>query len=96
MKLPNCKKPCSNCPFRKDTLKGWLGEERIKEILNSKSFTCHKTTGTKEVLQCAGHMIIKGESNEFYRTAKLLKMDFHLKGKDLIFSKETDLIKHHS
>ena len=42
MNLPRVKKPCSNCPFRKDSLKGWLGEERMQEIVNADSFTCHK------------------------------------------------------
>ncbi len=41
-KLPCTKTPCSNCPFRKDTLDGWLGEDRMREMLNADSFVCHK------------------------------------------------------
>ena len=42
------KKPCSNCPFRKDSLKGWLGEARATQIakdviLGDQTFACHKT-----------------------------------------------------
>lgn len=58
MKLPHVKKPCGQCPFRKDTQKGWLGESRITEILNSNTFTCHKTNDPNR-LQCAGFMILK-------------------------------------
>lgn len=53
-KLPHIKKPCRDCPFRKDTLKGWLGEERIREIITADSFVCHKKTD----MQCAGHMLV--------------------------------------
>jgi len=42
------KKPCNNCPFRTDSLKGWLGSARAKEISFSiihqqGTFPCHKT-----------------------------------------------------
>lgn len=41
-------KPCDNCPFRRDCLEGWLGEERAAEIADSlerdQPFPCHKTT----------------------------------------------------
>lgn len=43
------KKPCKDCPFRNDKPqnKGWLGEERAKEIyqtlMNDGLFPCHKT-----------------------------------------------------
>lgn len=93
MNLPNCKKPCNNCPFRKDALKGWLGSKRMESILQSSSFTCHKTN--KE-LQCAGHMLIKKEENEFYLLANKLGYDLQLKGEDLIFETEEDCIAHHA
>ena len=95
MNLPNCKKPCSNCPFRKDSLKGWLGEQRITEILKADSFTCHKTTDSKQLLQCAGHMITKGNDNQFVSTANSLKIDLKLSGKELLFQSEKQLINHH-
>lgn len=93
MNLPYCKVPCKDCPFRKDTLKGWLGETRMKEILSQKSFTCHKTN---KRLQCAGHMIIKGEENDFVRQANIMNIPAPLKGKDLVFDTEQECIKHHS
>ena len=46
----NFKKPCNNCPFLKESLHGWLGEQRsteISEVIVSGigTFSCHKTTG---------------------------------------------------
>lgn len=45
----NLKRPCNNCPFRTDTLKGWLGAARAQDIIDSitrqdQTFACHKTT----------------------------------------------------
>ena len=46
----NLKSPCADCPFRRDSLHGWLGEDRAREIirdtvLSDAPFFCHKTTG---------------------------------------------------
>lgn len=90
--LPNVKKPCGDCPFRKDTLNGWLGAERMTEILDQQSFVCHK----KNHLQCAGHMLMKGESNSFVRLAGRLNIKLDLSGKDLVFDSNEECIDHHS
>lgn len=47
------RKPCVDCPFRKDALKGWLGEDRAQEIAdaltrNDQTFACHKTVNHHE------------------------------------------------
>lgn len=91
MKIPCVKKPCKDCPYRKDSLKGWLGEKRMTEFLNTDSFLCHKNTS----LQCAGHMILKKNGNIFVRAAKIYKEDLKLKGEDLIFDTEQQCIEHH-
>ena len=90
--LPNVKQPCTDCPFRKDTLKGWLGRERMGEICEHDSFVCHKNTG----LQCAGHMLIKGNGNGFVRLAERLNMDTGLNGRELVFDNSIECINHHS
>lgn len=40
------KRMCGECPFRKDSLKGWLGGETVDETLNAQQFehlfSCHK------------------------------------------------------
>jgi len=97
MNLPIIKSPCKNCPFRKDTLKGWLGSDRMTEILESDSFVCHKTTKSelKYRKQCAGFMILKDTESAAVRYAELLEIDLGLKGKELIFENKKDCINHH-
>lgn len=94
MKLPNTKKPCKDCPFRKDSLKGWLGSERMAEILDQGSFVCHKTLHTTR-LQCAGHMLIKGDENQFFALADRLGIELELSGRELVFDNDQDCIDHH-
>ena len=91
MNLPNMKKPCKDCPFRKDCQQGWLGEDRIEEILQADTFVCHKKTD----FQCAGHMLINGNKNTFVRLANNLNIDTGLSGKELIFNNHQDCISHH-
>jgi hypothetical protein len=89
--LPHKRVPCSNCPFRKDCPPGWLGELRMKEILEFPSFVCHKDNN----LQCAGHMIIKGNTNIYVETAKKFNIELDLEKEDLIFKSEQECINHH-
>lgn len=72
--------------------KGWLGNDRIIELLYSDSFVCHKRTDK----QCAGHMLINGEANAFVRLAKALEMTIELSGRELVFNNHADCIKHHT
>ncbi|GAA5141227.1 DUF6283 family protein [Thalassotalea piscium] len=92
MSLPNIKRPCSDCPFRKDSLKGWLGEQRMTEILDHRAFVCHKKTDK----QCAGHMLINGHNNDFVRLANNLGIELELSGKELVFETKKECISHHS
>jgi len=91
MKIPCMKAPCKDCPFRTDTLKGWLGAERMAGILNDDSFTCHKKTD----MQCAGHMLIKGEENAFVGYAARLGIRLNLSGQELVFDNQSACIAHH-
>lgn len=91
MRLPNVKKPCKDCPFRKDGLKGWLGKERITEIIDQNSFVCHKKTD----LQCAGHMILNKDKNVFYRVAGRMGLNLELSGNELIFNTKQECVNHH-
>lgn len=91
MKLPNMKRPCANCPFRKDTQKGWLGSERMAQILAADSFVCHKKTD----MQCAGHMLVNGLENGFVRLAHDMRIGLDLAGADLVFESKEALIAHH-
>ena len=89
MKLPHQRKPCNDCPFRMDCLKGWLN--RMPEILAGDSFVCHKNNK----LQCAGHMLIKGGANAFVQLAGRFGITLRLKGRELIFETEAECVEHH-
>ena len=45
MKLTMCKTVCNDCPFSKDSLRGWLGPHTLEEILDTQQyeglFSCH-------------------------------------------------------
>ena len=90
--------PCSQCPFRKDCLKGWLGASRMQEILTQDKFCCHKTTFGKEEdrKQCAGHMLLRGNANTFMRLGPLFIEGFSIRGQKLVFETEEACISHHS
>lgn len=90
--LPNVKKPCKECPFRKTSLKGWLGKRRMAEIIKQDSFVCHKNTN----LQCAGHMLMNGEDNGFVQLANRLGAELKLSGEHLIFDSKKKCIQHHA
>lgn len=91
MKLPHIKTPCRDCPFRKDALKGWLGEQRVAELLAADSFVCHKRTD----MQCAGHMLINGKDNAFVRVASVLNIALDLSGREQVFASKAACIEHH-
>lgn len=91
MKLPNCNKPCKDCPFRKDIIKGWLGSKRMTEIVEAESFVCHKN----HKLQCAGHMLLLEDANVFYRTANIFRHPLKLEGRELVFDTIQEAIEHH-
>jgi len=96
--LPYKKAPCKDCPFRTDSLKGWLGENRMEEILDQESFVCHKTSNLEDhnKRQCVGHMTICKESNVFVRTAHLMNIPIEIRNTKVIFDNKQDLINHHS
>lgn len=94
-KIPCRKRPCKNCPFRKTSQKGWLGRERMEDILNSDmGFVCHETLDTGRE-QCAGFMLIKNGRSLFELTAKLYNIDLNLSGRELVFDTEEEAIAHH-
>lgn len=89
--IPYQKAPCADCPFRKDTLKGWLGKERMTEICQADSFVCHK----RNDLQCAGHMTLLKTDNMFVRLMAVLGMQPIIKNQESIFESVEDCIAHH-
>ena len=71
-------------------MEGWLGN-RIEELVESKSFVCHKNNN----LQCAGHMILNQDNNEYHKFATITGVDLGLNGQELIFDSKQECINHH-
>lgn len=81
------KKPCANCPFRKEgaiELRPGRVEGIIKDLLKDdhNTFQCHKTTHTKQVAACYGamtYLLKAGRPNIMMRLGLIFKMlDFDL------------------
>jgi hypothetical protein len=74
----SCKKPCSNCPYRKDAPKAHWDISEFIRLLDTESdqlgtvFGCHKNNGTV----CAGWMIHQINNNlpSIALRYKLMKM----------------------
>ncbi|GJA44446.1 hypothetical protein KAM346_07350 [Aeromonas caviae] len=64
----------------------------MERILASGSFTCHK----KRHLQCAGHMLLKGEESTFVQLAGRLGMELDLSGRELVFDSRRACVEHHT
>ncbi len=102
--------PCKTCPFRSDCTKGWLGLERMQDIINTTifgdlPFICHNTTFLPESKQqfCAGKLILEGRINPGASLHTLLGMDLglipnysNLKNQDIIFKTAQAAIEHHA
>ena len=99
MKVPYMKKPCENCPFRKDsTGVKFLGRERAEEISlqnQQKGFVCHKTVdyskGEKDDggnrRQCAGALILAqktGSGQPFLQVYEYMYGEMELLDKEVI------------
>lgn len=54
MRLKTCKSVCNECPFKKDSLKGFLGDHSLESILECMDkeglFSCHMERKNDETL----------------------------------------------
>lgn len=106
------KRPCANCPFRKECGKSFrLGTERLEEIFEAVSFQCHKTVdyeheddpirkqGNKPQ-QCAGLMSLLSRAdkpNQIMQVAERLGyFDPSRLEHDAVYASLEDAIKDHS
>lgn len=98
MRLPNQPKPCNGCPFRKQCLPLVTLAEKIVSIVENGVHTCHNTQGLapSKQRQCAGHMLLKGDTNHFVELANRLGLTIKLSGRELVFDTPEQMIRHHS
>jgi hypothetical protein len=108
MKVPYMKKPCENCPFRKDSTGiKFLGKERAEEISlqnQQEGFVCHKTVDYSkgrdddggQRRQCAGALILAqktGSRQPFLQAYEYLVGEMELFDKDVIADTYEEFIK---
>jgi len=75
MTLGYCKKPCAECPWRRDVKPGKFPAERFRVLagtavdLAGTIFACHMSTEEKPVA-CAGFLLQQGAHNMVVRMAR--------------------------
>lgn len=87
------KKPCSDCPWRRDALRGWLGSATPMEwvqIAHGESYVeCH-TLLTK---QCAGLAVYRANVCKSPRDPSIMRLD---SDKEKVFSGPQEFLTHHT
>lgn len=99
------KTPCAECPWRKDSMKGWLGNSTSVEFLqlseSEARMPCHMHVDYEKdnwrdqaasAPQCAGRAIHFANRGKLAQNPELIKMkpDF-----EKVFSNPQDFINHH-
>lgn len=85
--------PCSDCPMRRDSLNGWLGDtgtpEEWRAALHSESrMDCHVLRGA----QCAGAAIYRRNVCKSPRDKSILVLP---SDHDTVFSSPQEFVEHH-
>ena len=85
-------KPCGDCPWRRDSLNGWLGGLKPQEWIgiahSDEVVDCHTLKGA----QCAGAAIYRRNTCKMaYPPNLLLPAD-----REKIFSNRNEFLEHHS
>lgn len=85
--------PCKECPFRKDSIRGWLGpdtpEEVIAQVHGEGGYPCHMSTERAvkmeilydDIQQCAGAVHHATAYFKLYRPGPLAQMQRRLEKK---------------
>lgn len=86
------KKPCSDCPWRRDALPGWLGgftpESWVATAHSDSLVKCHTIRGP----QCAGTAIYRANVCKVPRDDKALRLPAN---RDQVFGTPIEFLTHH-
>jgi hypothetical protein len=103
-----CSKPCKDCPFRKDSLPGWLGAYETAEEFIGIHYQCeirnpcHMTVdytdpnwreGLEEASPCAGQAVMFRNSGKLPRNWTPIDVEVD---REHVFTWPPDFIKHHN
>jgi hypothetical protein len=90
------KTPCNECPFRRESPRGYLGgnsPQRFAFLANHDGdFECHKTTNKVIPAQCAGRATMWANQCKSSRYNYVPKLD---KNRDDVFSHIGEFMNHH-
>jgi hypothetical protein len=85
-------KPCGDCPWRRDSLPGWLGgvpaETWLRGAHGEERIDCHTLIGP----QCAGSAIYRANVCKAPRDPDVLRLP---KDKANVFASPTEFLEHH-
>ena len=95
------KTPCRECPFKRDSAKGWLGgfspEDTRQEALAEHGFDCHLTRSSTNPKQCAGALLFATRVCKSFRDKDLEKARKALSSKEALESVlGFDFVEYHS
>lgn len=104
---PPPERPCSDCPFRRASMPGWLGEHTLKgfvgRVLSDQPMECHQTVDYSdpdwieqlrrgEVSYCAGALTFFANTCKLSRDPERPRKD---PDHESVFSSITEFIAHH-
>jgi hypothetical protein len=86
------KQPCSDCPFSRKSLPGWLGsmnaDEWVQAVHGEALIDCHTTDK-----QCAGAAIYRANNCKVPRDRTILQLPAN---RQKVFASPVEFIKHHN
>lgn len=86
------KKPCHDCPWRRDSIKGWLGagdpDDWIILVHSDEKIPCHALKGP----QCAGAAIFRANMCKLPRDPEVLRLPAD---REAVFADNAEFTKHH-
>ena len=82
-------KPCSDCPFARESLPGWLGgQDAAWTALYAGWVACHVFKNT----ECAGHAIYQANLKRMPRTPDQFKLP---EDREVVFATFQEFMDHH-
>lgn len=98
-----CKTPCGECPFKKTSLKGWLGGITLEETLETanadQDFLCHASGRNEVKRQCAGRLLYSSKTAKMFRNTVIEDIRLKVRAANPNFKEEIlgfDFRSHHS
>jgi hypothetical protein len=109
MENKKLKQPCNQCPYRKDSTKGWLGEASydpesfLQQLHLPTPHPCHVRVdwngATKNDIECAPHCIgelqFMNNSLKLSRYPEFIELQKEVGKNDELFKWESEFIRHH-